>query len=145
MKTGGWFGHYEFFEKMTNRLFSFRHKFLGSIDQNELKKIYGEKFLNRAKEICLKYKRKPFSPETLLTEIVQFDVIVILPGQELSMHLGNFLFVFYFVLGMFIFIKANFCAFKIFHIFGEQVINKYIFFKSMNVNSFVTSHDIKKL
>ena len=57
------------------------------IDEKELLKIYGNKFLDKAKKICSKNENKFYSLDTLRTEIFKFDVIVILPGQELPMHL----------------------------------------------------------
>ena len=87
MKTGGFGGKFDTPEKLASKLYSFRHKLMNIIDEKELFKIYGNKFLENAKQICLKNEFKTYSYDTLRTEIFQFDVIVILPGQELPMHL----------------------------------------------------------
>jgi hypothetical protein len=86
MKTGGFRGHKEFFNKSAARLFSFRRKLLKSTAEN-FTELYGDKFIRHSKELCLKTVDKKFTAEKLVTEIFQFDVIVILPGQELPMHL----------------------------------------------------------
>jgi hypothetical protein len=87
MKTGGFGGKFDTPEKLASKLYSFRHKLMTIIDEKELFNIYGEKFLEKAKKICLTNEFKEYTHDTLKTEIFQFDVIVILPGQELPMHL----------------------------------------------------------
>ena len=87
MKTGGFGGVFDTPEKLASKLYSFRHKLMNVIDEKELLKISGNKFLDKAKKICSKNENKFYSLDTLRTEIFQFDVIVILPGQELPMHL----------------------------------------------------------
>ena len=86
-KIGGFSGIMESLDNMAARLFSFRHKLLHLYDSNTLKSIYGEKFLQRAEELCLKNGLVEFDSSKLVTDLFQFDVIVVLPGQELPMHL----------------------------------------------------------
>ena len=96
MKTSGFGGVFDTPEKLASKLYSFRHKLMNVIDENELLKIYENKFLDKAKKICSKNENKLYSLDTQsiksinvkLEEIFQFDVIVILPGQELPMHLN---------------------------------------------------------
>jgi hypothetical protein len=83
MKTGGFEGIMENFNKMASRLFTFRYKILNDIDEKKLKQMYGDKFLNKASEICKKNDIKKFYADQPLVDLFQFDVIVILPGQEL--------------------------------------------------------------
>lgn len=83
MKTGGFEGIMESFDKMAARLFSFRYKILNDIDEKELRKMYGDKFLNKASEICKKNEIKKFHTDRPLVDLFQFDVLIILPGQEL--------------------------------------------------------------
>jgi hypothetical protein len=87
MKTGGFGGNFDTPEKLASKLYSFRHKLMTVINEKELVKMYGDKFINKAKQICTKNDHKTYTLDTLRTEIFQFDVIVILPGQELPMHL----------------------------------------------------------
>ena len=86
-KIGGFSGIMESLDNMAARLFSFRHKLLNLYEPQQLRDIYGDKFLQRAQELCLKNGVVEFEPEKLVTDLFQFDVIVVLPGQELPMHL----------------------------------------------------------
>ena len=86
-KIGGFSGMMENLQNMSARLFSFRHKLLNLYEPQQLKSIYGEKFLQRAQELCLKNGLVEFDSEKLDTDLFQFDVIIVLPGQELPMHL----------------------------------------------------------
>ena len=88
LQTGGFNGRMEMYEKMAARIITFRHKLLNTaLDETQLKLIYGEKFLRKAREVCSKNEIKKFDKETLVTNLFQFDVIIMLPGQELPMHL----------------------------------------------------------
>lgn len=88
LQTGGFNGRMESYEKMAARIITFRHKLLNTaLNETQLKLIYGEKFLRKAREVCSKNEIKHFDKKTLVTNLFQFDVIIMLPGQELPMHL----------------------------------------------------------
>ena len=88
LKTGGFDKKMETYEKMAARIITFRHKLLNSVlNESQLKLIYGEKFLGKARDLCARNELKPFDKQKLVTGLFQFDVIVMVPGQELPMHL----------------------------------------------------------
>ncbi|CAF1011998.1 unnamed protein product [Brachionus calyciflorus] len=87
LKTGGFENHMEKYETMTARVMTFRHKFLDEHSENSLKEIYGDKFLFKAREICHKNDPNNYKLNNLIISLFQFDVILMLPGQELPMHL----------------------------------------------------------
>lgn len=87
LNTGGFGGAKDTHERMASRLYSFRHKLMRVINQDQLVEMYGEKFINKAKYLCTKNNSTKYSLDKLSTEIFMFDVIIILPGQELPMHI----------------------------------------------------------
>lgn len=88
LQTGGFDARMETYEKMASRIITFRHKLLNTVlNETQLKAIYGEKFLKKAREVCAKNELKHFDESSLATGLFQFDVIVMVPGQELPMHL----------------------------------------------------------
>jgi hypothetical protein len=86
LKTGGFENRMESYEKMAARVMSFRRKFLDNYKEEQLKKIYGEKFSNKAREMCAKNDNS-YDINKLSTGLFQFDVILMVAGQELPMHL----------------------------------------------------------
>ena len=88
LKTGGFDHKMESYEKMAARMLTFRHKLLNtSMSEDQLKLIYGEKFVSKVRRVCAQNHIKKFDLDSLVTGLFQFDVIVMLPGQELPMHL----------------------------------------------------------
>lgn len=87
LKTGGFENRMEKYETMAARVMTFRHKFLDEIKENRLKEIYGDKFLQKAQDLCHQNNPLNYQRDKLVTSLFQFDVILMLPGQELPMHL----------------------------------------------------------
>lgn len=87
LKTGGFENRMEKYETMAARVMTFRHKFLDELKEDRLKEIYGDKFLQKAKDLCHQNDPVNYKSDKLTTGLFQFDVILMLPGQELPMHL----------------------------------------------------------
>jgi hypothetical protein len=87
LKIGGFDNNMESYEKMASRIMTFRHKFFPKVNESELKSIYGNKFIENARKLCSMNKQKTYDIDNLETGLFQFDTIIMLPGQELPMHL----------------------------------------------------------
>lgn len=102
VKTGGFNGYIEYYERMVARIISFRKRV---IQQNKLEKVPSEfkylkefntdSFKSKLKSICYdtlsknRYeKNKLKDANSVVTEVFQLDLVIMLPGQELPMHLN---------------------------------------------------------
>ena len=99
VKTGGFNGHIEYLDKMITRIIPFRkrliqqqaHAYNSYINLKKLKEFNSESFLNMAKSICADSNAELFDKskvDSIVNEIFQLDILLILPGQELPMHLN---------------------------------------------------------
>jgi hypothetical protein len=59
---------------------------LDDYKEEQLKKIYGKKFVKKAREMCAKNDPR-YHINKLSTGLFQFDVLLMVAGQELPMHL----------------------------------------------------------
>jgi hypothetical protein len=103
VKTGGFNGHIEFYDRMVARILPFRKRLIQQtqtdrntyesfINLNKLTEFNDIEFLKKIQTICSENEilksGQNISMNSIINEMFQFDLIVILPGQELPMHLN---------------------------------------------------------
>jgi hypothetical protein len=107
VKTGGFSGHIEYYERMVARIIPFRKRLIAQQNQQshplpaslnshheslkQLPEFNTPEFLDKARAICADtstFKDKKVDRDSIITELFQLDLLVMLPGQELPMHLN---------------------------------------------------------
>lgn len=104
VKTGGFNGHIEYYERMVARIIPFRKRLVhrakvgnnlynSLLNLKNLKEFKSEEFLDKVKTICADcslFKKDPknHKKESIVNEMFQLDILLMLPGQELPMHLN---------------------------------------------------------
>jgi hypothetical protein len=110
VKTGGFNGHIEYYDRMVARIIPFRKRLLSS--SSSISQQQQEKEEEAASHVDLKslpeFTKEPFSStvrsicadsvgsfkggvksESIVTEMFQLDLLLMLPGQELPIHLNT--------------------------------------------------------
>lgn len=101
VKTGGFNGYIEYFERMVARIIPFRkrlvhtksfHHYNSFLNLNQLKEFNTDEFINNVRSVCANEIQNTNHNEvkfdSIINEIFQLDIMLILPGQELPMHLN---------------------------------------------------------
>jgi hypothetical protein len=101
VKTGGFNGHIEYYERMVSRIIPFRKRLIAQKSLNspystyenlrKLPELNDPAFLDKVNTICADntiFKTKRASKDSIVSELFQLDILLILPGQELPMHLN---------------------------------------------------------
>jgi hypothetical protein len=102
VRTGGFNGFIEYFDRMVARILPFRKRILTktfnpiSDKFKKLEEFNSPDFLNKVKTICLDKgltgrsndAKKPSENKNIINELYQLDLLLMLPGQELPMHLN---------------------------------------------------------
>lgn len=98
VKTGGFNGHIEYYEHMVARIIPFRRRLVQKnynslINLKNLPEFNSVNFIDRIKEICADcylFKKDPnaHKKSSIINEMFQLDLLLMLPGQELPMHLN---------------------------------------------------------
>lgn len=103
VKTGGFNGHIEYYERMVARIIPFRKRLVqirpktvnsydSFINLKRLGEFNSESFVNKVKTICadntILQVRSNRDKQAIANEMFQLDVLLMLPGQELPMHLN---------------------------------------------------------
>ncbi len=99
VKTGGFNGHIEYLDKMVARIIPFRkrliqqqpHAYSSYVNLKKLKEFNTEQFHTTANSICADNNGNLFDRSKLdpvVNELFQLDILLMLPGQELPMHLN---------------------------------------------------------
>jgi hypothetical protein len=89
----------EYYEHMVSRILPFRRRLLqtpsvsnGKIDPflnlKKLEEFNSPSFTNKVKEICAENDLLAKKGGSIVDELFQLDLLLILPGQELPMHLN---------------------------------------------------------
>lgn len=99
VKTGGFNGHIEYLDKMVARILPFRKRLIQQkanaynsyVNLKKLKEFNTKEFHNTANSICADNNAELFDKnklDSIVNEIFQLDILLMLPGQELPMHLN---------------------------------------------------------
>lgn len=99
VKTGGFNGHIEYLDKMVARILPFRKRLIQQqsnayssyVNLKKLKEFNTPEFHKTANSICADNNAELFDKtklDSIVNEIFQLDVLLMLPGQELPMHLN---------------------------------------------------------
>lgn len=101
VKTGGFNGHIEYYERMVARIIPFRRRLIQKtqnsynsfLNLKTLPEFNSVEFLDKIRTICSDcslFKKDPVhhKKESILNEMFQLDLLLMLPGQELPMHLN---------------------------------------------------------
>ena len=99
VKTGGFNGYIEFYERMVTRIIPFRKRFIyqgksphtykSFINLKKLKQFNSDTFIDKVKSVCANSNTFSGKPkDSILNELFQLDILLMLPGQELPMHLN---------------------------------------------------------
>lgn len=99
VKSGGFNGHIEYLDKMVARILPFRKRLIKQkanaydsyVNLKKLKEFNTENFHKTANTICADNNARLFDKDktrSIVNEIFQLDILLILPGQELPMHLN---------------------------------------------------------
>lgn len=103
VKTGGFNGHIEYFERMVARIIPFRKRLLAppssgdpaavanmSADLKSLPEFANDEFNAKLRSVCMDSNVFSLSSATqIVTEMFQLDLLIMLPGQELPIHLNT--------------------------------------------------------
>lgn len=97
VKTGGFNGYIEYFDRMVARIIPFRKRLIQSnrksfLNLNQLPEFNTDQFINNVRSVCENEIKNTNHHEvkydSIINEIFQLDIMLILPGQELPMHLN---------------------------------------------------------
>lgn len=99
VKTGGFNGHIEYLDKMVARILPFRKRLIQQqanaynsyVNLKRLKEFNTPEFIKTANLICADNNAALFDKkkvDSIVNEIFQLDILLMLPGQELPMHLN---------------------------------------------------------
>lgn len=103
VKTGGFNGHIEYYERMVARIIPFRKRLIQQtqkpnfynsfINLRNLEEFNSPEFLEKVRTICsdcslFRKDPKNHKKESIVNEMFQLDILLMLPGQELPMHLN---------------------------------------------------------
>jgi hypothetical protein len=102
VKTGGFNGYIEYFDRMVARIIPFRRRLIkpnkatnnknynSFFNLNQLPEFNTNQFIDNVRTVCeceLKNTHhNDFKFDSIINEIFQLDIMLILPGQELPMH-----------------------------------------------------------
>ncbi len=99
VKTGGFNGHIEYSDKMIARIIPFRKRLIQQkpnsynsyVNLKKLKEFNTPQFHTTANSICADNNVDIFDKtktDSIVNELFQLDILLMLPGQELPMHLN---------------------------------------------------------
>jgi hypothetical protein len=100
VKTGGFNGHIEYYERMVARIIPFRKRFIiqssphnynSFLNLRKLEEFNKPEFIDKVNTICADsaaFKHRNVKKNSIVSEMFQLDLLLLLPGQELPMHLN---------------------------------------------------------
>jgi hypothetical protein len=99
VKTGGFNGYIEYYESMVARMIPFRKRLIQQQQTtgnksykdvliNRLEELNKDDYLKELKSICAENFDDVKNIDQISTELFQFDILLMLPGQEMPMHLN---------------------------------------------------------
>jgi hypothetical protein len=127
VKTGGFNGYIEYFDRMVARILPFRKRIIpnkvnfDSFDFKMLEEFNTPEFLDNVKSICLDKSNSHDSRSTnIINEIYQLDLLLMLPGKRIYV-----IFIRSISFGIFIFKAKNYLCILMYRILLEQIVTQY--------------------